>query len=184
MSGSSSLWTVISLTFMLSARKRRLPRCGVTFSARVCSRVERCSAVIGFYRANTAGGRSLGRPILHVVPELAQFCAHDVRNPAFHTQPARQVLMGRERVGEVERSEAWRLDRFLDRHAELVHVQQNLEHALLLHVASGGAESEIELAVSESERGRWRQPRPLAGTHFGGMPGLQTRLIAPGRDGK
>ena len=77
-----------------------------------------------------------------------------------------------ETVGEVAGDEPWRLDGLLDVHAEDDVIQEDLQHALRLHVAAWRAERHQEFALAHRERRIRREPRPLAGRRARGVVGV------------
>src|SRR5438034_10529196 len=72
------------------------------------------------------------------------------------------------------------LDRLLDRHAEHGHVEEHLEHRLLLDVATRSAERQRP-AVLEGDGGRGCETRALARRHDAGMTAVEPTLRATPR---
>ncbi len=91
-------------------------------------------------------------------------------------QPAGQVGVGRERVGEAEGGEARLLDRLLDIHAEMEGVQEHLQHGLHLHVAARRTERDDTAVVAHGDGGVRYEPGPLTRRHARWVAGTGPRL--------
>src|SRR5947199_84750 len=126
-----------------------------------------------------------GRPLplgprSDVVAERREAVARLTRQPTLRLDLARRHHVRPERVGEAAGGDPRHLDRLLDRHAEHGHVEEHLEHRLLLDVATRSAERQRP-AVLEGDGRRGCETRALARRHDAGMAAVEPTLRATRR---
>src|SRR5206468_906310 len=133
------------------------------------------------------GGRSPPLSYLAIACEPRRGSAPAQRVPSgptrtAHTAPARHSHSGHSTTAWPRPPSPWRVDGALQLHAVDRHVEEDLEHRLLLDVTARRAERHEEPPPRERHRRRRREPRPLARRHDARVLAIEPALRAARRD--